>query len=213
MTAEAGQRIADRTIRLPKLNILAMQDALASAYLVRNQGLIPGKPIAEPFVYTTTRVRSPAPLHPTLAVSGVDIADLDASAPQKRTLAQHLTMLFETLLALNTQPDLSLQMVARYSYSLHKDLRPVTVPIALLPRAKVLVGPSGTTVGDDGIALAQLIADEARAIETWFRASSPSREQGRFTFDMTLLSNLTSEPLPLLNLDEMTLDLAYVQGI
>lgn len=65
LTAADGQAIAQRTVVLGAMSVLQRQDAWATIQVKRNQ-VLAGKPIADPFVYTTPKVRFAGPLFPTL---------------------------------------------------------------------------------------------------------------------------------------------------
>jgi hypothetical protein len=203
LSAQDGQAIADRTVVLPGMDVLHRQDAWASASISRNEELVPGKPSAAPFVYRTAEVRFANPLCPTLDVSDpIAIATIDSPShdPVTRSLLAQLQTLFEAVLAKNSQPQLTFQVEAMYAYSLNPQLSPVPLPV--LMQAPLTV--------DVGAGLQAMLADWAAAIELWFQSGRPTCG-GVLWFDLTIMSNLTERPMPLLRLRQLYLPLEYVQ--
>jgi LysM repeat protein len=213
LTAAAGQQIPARQIVLPKLNILQRQDAETTVVLKRNVELVPGNPSADPFVYSTGVVGFPNNYHPTLSNSTViDMSLLGATGGQHNvlTLSGQLGNLFSALLAKNTQPVLFFQMNCGYEFSLNAGLDPVAQPVFMQPLTGVEVMSGG--VGAD-LTLEQMVANWTGAIKLWYANYFPSTASAGFTFDLTVFSNLTEQPLPLLRLTNLSLDLVYITDL
>ena len=198
LPAADGQAISARTLRLPGLDILQRQSAKTTVYIERNRDLVRGKVTADPFVYQTSDVSFPEPLTPQIvSETPVDIAKI-GSPPSPRSLADHLTALFAALLANNTEPTLTLQVVTTYDQSLHPSLSAVTLPVMM--QAPLSVAVTGSGAGT----LAQMILDWSEAITLYFDAHAPA-SHGTLRFDLRVFSNLTKTPLPLVRLEDLFL--------
>jgi len=206
LTAETGQALTNRSVVLPALNILQRQDARISVYLTRNQELVPRRPSAPEFVYTTPKVSFANPVFPSITWDEpIDLARIgNGPGPFFRSLRQHLTALFAALLANDTQPTLSIQVQVSYRYTLTPFS---TISLPVLMQAPLSVATSGTGAGT----LEQMIATWSDAIEIWYASQGPSANQGTLGFDLLLLSDLTEEPLPLVQLSALSLALMYLQ--
>jgi hypothetical protein len=203
-----GQKIAARTVTLPGLDILQRQDAWASVRVTRNRQILEDRPpIADPFVYTTPRVRFADPLLPTVDSSTpVDIARVGPGGPS-RPLRTHLGALFDALLAgLPTTVDrMTIQLEAVYSYRINPALDPVELPIFLQPPLEAILSGS-----HPGITLSQMLTNWADALTWWFGSPPPSSQDGLFHFDLLIMTNLTAAPKPLLRLRELRLSLSDI---
>ncbi|MEW2354556.1 LysM domain-containing protein [Spirillospora sp. NPDC029432] len=204
LTAANGQAIPDRTVVIPGLHLLEQQDALASVTVERNRELVPGRPSADSFVYRTPAIRGAAPLQPSTDVSTVLEIPLigvpTPSQPAYRTLTGHLEAVFSALLVNTTEPALTAQVEVTYAYEANPGLTPVTLP--LLMQAPL------TTQRPDGD-LSRMLAGWAQAIHDWFQARTPICD-GTLGFDLTLMTNLTTRPMPLLRLRNLHLPIKYV---
>ncbi|MCP3140384.1 Ig-like domain-containing protein [Pyxidicoccus xibeiensis] len=208
LTAKEGQTIADRQVVLPELDLLERQDAWATVYLDRNRELVEGRPSAEPFVYTTPEVRFSSPLYPTNdALAVVNVAELGSGNPPKpitRTLPEQLQTLFDALLANNTQARLTFQVEVTYAYPLNPGLSDVTLPV--LMQAPLTVELKGSGPG----LLETMVSDWSAAIELWFSTYVP-KGGGTLWLDLTVMSDLTEQPMPLLRLRRLCLPVSAVQ--
>ncbi|HEY4442392.1 MAG TPA: LysM domain-containing protein, partial [Candidatus Elarobacter sp.] len=98
-----AQSFGPRTVLYPGLQILDLQDAQASAYLTRNQQLVPGRTTTNGFVYKTPEVSFTAPCRPTIVqTTPIDISAIPGPPALKipgapRSLSDSLTALFYTL--------------------------------------------------------------------------------------------------------------------
>ncbi|MGC3028960.1 LysM peptidoglycan-binding domain-containing protein [Burkholderia sp. DN3021] len=205
LTAANGQTIPDRTVRLPALDILQRQDAWSTVRVERNRELVPGKPSADAFVYTTPEVRFANPLFPTNdADAEVDVSKVPTGKPVSRPLQAHLDALFADLLANNTQPQIVAQVEVTYEYALNAALERVVLPV--LMQAPLTVNVAGTGAGT----LAGMTSDWAGAIDAWFSAYLPACG-GTLWMDLTLMSNLTGQAMPLLRLRRLMLPIRQVE--
>ena len=222
LTPEAGRPIADRQVVLPDMNILARQDAITSANIIRNQDIISGKTTAEPFVYTTSEVEFVNPFHPVQDVdTAVNIAEIGAQTPQKRTLAEHLSILFETLFANDPQATQTLQLECRYFYDINENLPEDNFPNSTIPRPLIslpvlLVPPTEFNVQTDWkvpqngcssgySASASFVCNLSNAINSWTKQNSPATNNGTLWIDLTILSDLTEFSMPLLRFRNLVL--------
>lgn len=209
LRAADGQIIADREVVLTEMDILQRQDAWSAVYIKRNEELVIGKATASPFVYTTPNVQFANPLHPTINVNRVfHIAEIDSpdGKPVHRTLDAQLTALFDALLRDNTQQYVTFQVVCSYEYPINQDLQSVPLPVLMQPPIKVDVKNQG---GVDRT-LPEMIASWASAIELWFDTHKPQLDNGTLWFDLYIMSNLTEQPMPLLRLRELQLQVKYI---
>ncbi|HTW83303.1 MAG TPA: LysM domain-containing protein [Candidatus Sulfotelmatobacter sp.] len=209
LSAGDGARISERLFRLPNLDVLQRQDAETSLYLTRNEELVDGHPSADPFVYTTPTVRFPDPLLPTLtnelAIDVSTILGTTTCDPVNRTLTEHLTALYAALFVNAGVPDSTIQFVAQYEHSLNAAMLPVSVPVCMMPPVQVAVADGGA-----GKPLADVVAQQAAAMQAWFDAHQPSVTRASYRFDLTLMSDLTQQPMPILNLTGLYLPVSTI---
>ncbi len=205
-----GASIARRKVVVPALNVLDKQDALASAFLIRNKDLVPGVQTAKEFWYTTGEIAFADPLYPTLDWQiEIDVAKIGSSTPVTRSLADQLQNMFVELLTNAPASGQQLQLECRYEYRVQSDLPPISVPVLFLPPMNFILDndgkiPAGGCPGNgQGNALCQVVG----GIVAWFDANPPSPAQGRLVFDLAMFSH-TPPPSPLLRLRTLTLALA-----
>ncbi|MFI6599275.1 LysM peptidoglycan-binding domain-containing protein [Nonomuraea sp. NPDC050536] len=203
-----GQKVPGRTVVVPDLDILERQDAWSSVWITRNERILPDRPpSAEPFVYTTPDISFTDPLLPTIdSATLVDIAQIGPGGPD-RTLDQHLSALFAALF--DDLPEgvetVTIQVEAVYTYRLNPILEAIELPIFLQAPLSVVVA------GDaPDHALKQMILNWTAALFSWFTDAPPNSADGTLRFDLTILSNLTRHPMPLLRLRNLTLAVTNV---
>jgi LysM repeat protein len=207
LSAADGQAISDRRVVLPEMDILQRQDAWSTVSIKRNEELVPDKPSAEPFVYTTPEVRFANPCLPTIDTGQeIDIAKIYSSnnQPIKRSLDQQLTALFTALLKDNTQKSATFQVECRYDYSINPELEPVSLSVLMQPPLSVNVK---SNEGKADETLTGMISHWTEGITLWFRTHTPKKDEGVLWFDLTIMSNLTDHPMPLLRLRKLKLKL------
>ncbi|SDF78063.1 LysM peptidoglycan-binding domain-containing protein [Chitinophaga filiformis] len=210
LPAATGQVIPDRTVIIPTMNILARQDAATTAFIRRNVELVPGKQSSEPFIYTTGTVEFSNPYHPTTDTdTPVDISTINAPSGQHNyaSLTTQLTNLFNALLEENSQDTVSFLMSCQYTYQLNASTANVGLPVIMQPIQSIQVKP-GATTGDKK--LADMIADWAGSIGVWYKSRNPVTTNAALWFDLTIFSNLTQQPLPLVRLRSLNLGVQYI---
>ncbi|NER39488.1 MAG: Ig-like domain-containing protein [Oscillatoria sp. SIO1A7] len=209
LKASTSQGIGPREVVLPNMNILARQDAETTVELKRNVGLVPCKTTASDFIYTTGKVGFANLYHPSIEHDEeVKIAEIGAGGPQNATLSQHLTNLFATLLKENSQDTLSFLMTNTYTYKFNSALEEIELPVIMQPMQSFDVKNSPGNSGET--TLAQAISSWSGSILDWFTVHKTSTQEGILHFDLTIFSNLTQKPMPLLRLDSLTLEVQYI---
>lgn len=206
LEAAKGQAIGPRTVILPGMQVLQRQDAWASVYLKRNETL-GGKVIASPFIYQTPEVRFATPLRPVIRSSKqMNIAALGSSDGKShpRSLTDQLSALFSVLFKSFPGGDVTIQMNISYRYALNSDLPPLNLPVLMLPPLSISVE------GTSQPSLASLISELSGAITEWFNVNQPVATSGALTIELTIMSNLTQNPMPLVDLDGLILPISYV---
>jgi LysM repeat protein len=206
LTAASGQMIGPREIVLPEMDIFQRQDSWPTIYLKRNEALVPGKQLADEFVYQTPDVKFANPFHPTIDSDvKLSIPCIGSPTPVTRSLQQQLETLFNALLKNNSEPTLTFQVEVNYLYSLSPGLiDPISVPVLMQPPLQVQIAVAGSDT------LEQMIVAWANAINLWFSTYTPKKEGGTYLFDIVAMSNLTSEPMPLLRLRNVILPIEYI---
>ncbi|PKE29433.1 hypothetical protein CWS43_15355 [Rahnella sp. AA] len=209
LTAKQAQNIAQRTVVLPGMQILSRQDAISTVHLTRNEDI--GGAINPPFIFTTPDVSFGNPLHPTVRSQQVlNIATLGAggSQPVTRSLDAHLTALFSALFAQSFSGDSTLQINVTYLYTLADALTgmPVPLPVLVMPPMTVNVDGNDPSVTP----LAQMISQLSSAVTDWAQAYQPSARGAQLVFEVTMMSNLTQNPMPLLDLTGLELPVEYI---
>lgn len=209
LTAALGRTIPGRAVLLPGLGIIERQDAQTTLHLTRNADIVPGKTIEDAFVYRTPEISFQGPLHPTLAVdTEINLATIFSSgpnAPIRRSFAEHLAAFYTALLQDAGTPDVTLQLSLYYGFSINDSISLVRLPVYLMP-------PSKTPIPDGGrfnVSTAP-IPNQASAWDAWFKDNLPSTRKGRLMLDLTVMSNLTAQPMPILKLSNAYLDYADI---
>ncbi|SNR54837.1 hypothetical protein [Puniceibacterium sediminis] len=209
LPAAIGRTIPGRRVVLPDLGILERQDALASVNLTRNADIVPGKVIAEPFVYRTPEIAFESPLHPTLMNdTPVNIATIYSTGPDvpvKRPFADQLAALYTALFRNAGTADVTLQLTLYYAYSINTGLEPVRLPVFLMP-------PTTLTLPAGGIfdTTTAPIPQQAAAWADWWATNLPSEEGGQIQLSLTVMSDLTEKPMPVLKLTGGYIDIKDV---
>ena len=199
LTASVGMNIPARTFVLPDLDILERQDAQAEVYITRNADLVPGKTIADPLVYMTPTVSFDQPLHPTLVVDDpINLATIFSTGPNnpvQRSLDCQLGLLYDALFANAGTDDVTLQASLYYEYEINSEISKVRLPVYLLPptRTQLRQGGSGTPLAD-------VITLQVAGWTGWFGTNTPVTTGGSLVVDLTVMSDLTARPMPILHL-------------
>ena len=181
LEASVAKNIRGRTFVLPDLDILERQDAQTEIYLTRNADIVPGKTIAEPFVYTTPRVSFEGPLHPTLVNDDlINLATIfsnsikDKPVPVLRTLQCQLSLLYEALFAKAGTDDVTLQLSLYYEYEINPAIERVRLPIYLMAPTKTAIRDGGS-----GVPIADIINMQVNGWQTWYDEFHPETKGGK----------------------------------
>ncbi len=214
LSAEDGRKIPGRTVVFPELNILSKQDAWASVHLSRNRNLMPDPKLetADPFVYTTSEIKFANPLHPRIdSIDPIEIERIDSpSEPRISSLAEHLGILFKALFKSVEGSTQTILMECGYSYSLNKKLPPVVLPVFFLPSTVMDIESdtkSSVAAGEDK----PLVVRIEEAVMKWFDENVPLAMDGVVRFDLTVISDMTRQQVPLLRLRNLTLDIDHIK--
>lgn len=152
----------------------------------------------------------PAPLHPTIdRDTPVNIATIDATSainPVSRPLDCQLGLLYEALMEHAGTDSVTMGLTVHYEYSLGASLPKVRLPVFMQAPMAVAITEVGT-----GLPLANLVAQESQLILDWFAQYLPSTTSGTLLFDLTVMSNLTAQPMPILHLRRLYLDLVNIE--
>jgi hypothetical protein len=97
------------------------------------------------------------------------------------------------------------QVETTYSYSVSPILSPVPLPLLMqAPLDVQVVGKTQPPSRD------QMVADWSAAIGHWFTCHRPAGTEGTLRFDLTIMSNLTKQAMPLLRLRDLELPIAFI---
>jgi hypothetical protein len=217
LSFKTAQAIPQRHLVLAGMQILDLQDALASAYVVRNADLVHGRTTNGAFVYQTPPVTFSSVCQPTISsAQPISIATIGVpkpvnpkDPPPKRSLADQLTALFTTLTNDATYNQMIVQIVVYDSYPITQTALPVKLPVLMQPPLNVAI--RGTAAR--ATPLADMITDLTAAIKGWFAGNQPSMTGNSLRFEVTIMSSLTQQPMPMLQLTNLDLLLAYVSDI
>jgi len=204
-----AQVIKRREVVIEGLNILQRQDAKSNILLKRNEELIPGKPSADDFVYQTPQVSFTNSLVPTIDHSiKFDISTIP-STTESKTLANYLGDFFKALFSTtNNTSTQTIQLECQYAYSLTDGLDKITLPVLMLPPT-VINPESDFDVPQGGCPSHEqteiFICELSNKILSWFNHTNPSTREAVFNFDLTVMSDLTEQPMPLIRLRSLYL--------
>jgi hypothetical protein len=201
LLASQAAKIAERTFVLPSLDILEHQNAEVSVYLTRNE-ILAGRKIADAFVYTTPTVSFADPLLPTLTNDKpIDLATInaiDGNTPVTRSLSCQLSELYQVLFQNSGTSSVTLSLTAYYEYAPSSQVPSVRLPVYLMSPTQVAVRDNGA-----GAKLAGIISEQALGCENWYRSLQPSTLNAQLQFDLTIMSDLTQQPMPILHLSSL----------
>ena len=206
LTQAEGQQIPDRKLVLPSLDVLQRQDAWTTVWVTRNEQILEeGPELAGPFVYTTTEVKFPEPMLPSLEDEHlIDIAGIGSGGPD-RTLTEHLAALFSALFADVPQgTEVLIGAEASYLYPVLADTDPVELPIFFQPLLPVVIAEKHDP-------LPVMTKDWSYVIDLWRGSEQPVTAGARLHFDLTIFSSLTKNSMPLLRLRNLDLAVANIR--
>lgn len=213
--ASEGLKIPRRSVVIPSLNILKVQDITSSAKISRNDfkvrlniassGPEEKKDIDSPFIYTTSTVGFANPYRPFIeSFKEVDISNIGLSNGQsrKKTLEEHLKALLTKLLADSAGSKLNLQLGCNYCFKVHREMPELSLPILLMPYRMV----------DEDNGIANLSQELSDLIIKWLNASLVRKDEGMLRFDLTVSTGMTETSMPLLKLHNLRLDSANISN-
>ncbi|HRW81883.1 MAG TPA: LysM domain-containing protein [Methanothrix sp.] len=220
LTASLGRAIPGRTVTLPQINVMEEQSARSTSWLSRNETLVPERKTASPFVYRTSEIQFANPHRPKLRSDDlIDISLVGSpdGEPVSRRLAEHLSSLFENLFKNQTtgsKDSFSLQLECSYEYRVNSELPWVTLPVLFVPSSSFDPSVPRRGRSSDQDTSGSFVSELSQEILRWFEENSPYEgKKGILKFDLTLLSNLTVQSMPLLRLSNLSLPLDWVTDL
>lgn len=196
LSAVQGQKIQKRKICIPKLNVVACQNAKASVNLFRNRDLIRDRVIEEELIYRTGEIGFESPLYISRSVD----QELNLAAYNEGrldTINRHLTRFFDVLLSSKTDIPIQIQMECSYCYHTNLNNSDIEIPVFL----QIPVSLMETEIG-------HMIRNWTDRIKEW--CSEHSEIDGWTTgnflkFTCILLTSMTQNPTELLKLSNLIL--------
>ncbi|GKX27675.1 hypothetical protein SH1V18_01550 [Vallitalea longa] len=199
LTVDEGLGISKRIIRVPNINVLSIQNAVTSSYMIRNKELIEGRITNEAFIYQTPVVSFTNPYIPKIDIwKIIPVASIKTGRPIEQILKDHLQDMI-TSIANGQINELMIQLECKYSYSINSNLTSIELPVLLLPAKKLKIDYDIPNITDN--------------ILKWFMRNKPNVEAGALWFDLMVRSNLTEYPMPLLRLRRLMLEVKYIKDI
>jgi len=192
LRADVGQAIPQRTVLLPQVSLFSCQSARATLYAEQNRNLVPGRTLAECFIFRTGEVTFPEPCFPLREVA--EEVDLSACLGRQGTIREHLDAFFASL---PRDTDALVQLQASHRHRLREGLPPVEAPIFLQTPVRLTAENRAT-----------LAAAWAEALSSWRKRRFDRldwREEEGLRLELTVLSRLTREPAPMLILKNCVL--------
>ncbi|MEQ9404784.1 MAG: hypothetical protein RIM99_14425 [Cyclobacteriaceae bacterium] len=204
LLAAEGQLIPERTIILAGLNVLARQDISTTVSIERNPELVPGRLTNPDFVYSTGKVGFANYYFPSFRHDrDVNIAALATGKAVKATLEMQFQHLFEALLAENKQTLLSFSLVTAYEYAVNALQNTIELPI-------MMQSIKSFELDDPQKAPLEMLDPWVKGIYDWLSENTPQKTDAKLLFGLTIFSNLTKEPKPLIQLSNLYLDLSDI---
>lgn len=196
---EAGKSgIRARTLVLKGMHIMDRNTVSGSAFITRNEELLPGKPMNQAFVMQGPACNLPAFSMALVRHDAVDITSFAPAGNLKYPLQQYLGFLFSWLLQKNKQAELDFSMAVSYEYTPDGTGMPVRIPVLLVPDT-MFTDPANRNAADPGI-----IASLAEAVNTWLQVNAPDQRNAALTMDLSLYRR-NGLPEPLLRLSGLYL--------
>ena len=213
LSAYVGQTKPEREVILPDLNIVVNQNACLYSHITRNEELIDGRPLAEPYVYRTGEKKLAHPIKPYLVrTERIEIGEVSGGI---MSLEEHLSTFLKTLFA-GCAPDSrqKIQLECLYSYRIsQQNFRP-SLPIALFPPLEMVLTDlyeisDNWTVGRYN-SKASMICNLTSRLWQAFSESPPRGDEGSIDFKLTIMSNQTADNVPLVDFQTISLDIGQV---
>ncbi|WP_294248526.1 hypothetical protein [uncultured Chryseobacterium sp.] len=183
-STEAGNNgIRSRTIALKGMNIIDRNTVSVSAFIKRNEELLPGKPVNQGFVMKSPTHILPAFFMEVMHHDAVDITSFAPAGHRTYPLQQYLSFLFSWLLQKNKEAELNFSMAVNYEYTLAGTGIPLQLPVLLVPDT-VLTDPANRNAADPEIAVSL-----AASVNTWLQTHIPDQENATLIMDLSLYRN------------------------
>ena len=217
LTWDEALEMPNRVVDISELDAIRYQNAWANLRIIRNLNLVgTDNPTREPFVYRTPVVQFRNPLRPLLDTSkAINVAKVPTGTIEKRTLAEHLSALFEAFFKGSPSQAQLVKLETRYAYALSgaASAPAIELPVLMVPPTEFQIPPdwqslSETTMG--GVDTAAFIATLALRITEWFDRNNPSPQSASFLFDLSAFSSLSNNSQPLVRVRNLVL---YVEDI
>jgi len=210
--------IPDRKLTFPDRDIVEQQNAWGAIWLTRNKELVPGRLTNPVFVYQTPQVRFTNMVTPLLVNTRPWPIDQIGSAdgqPRRRSLAEHIAMLFAMLFPASATQAYDIRVTCRYAFALAVGADDNTDLLSILP---VLLGPRFTiAAGAEMLAATQEFrASLVQAIGAWKDRNNPLQTKGMYIFSVAIFSNLGAASddgntrLPILRIEDLRLRLRSI---
>lgn len=208
-----AQTIQGRKVTVPGLNILENQDAKSTIYLKRNEELLEGRPSADAFVYQTPDISFTNSLLPTIDHSHrFDISTV-SSVNDSNTLAGYLSNVLKNLFGEKLQSSQTIQLECQYAYSVSEAVGEIRLPVLFLPPLRINpetdfnIPTGGCPMSDPG---ETFVCKLSNRILHWFNHNHPTQNKGEFQFDLTVMSHMTVNPMPLIRLRTLYLEVGKI---
>ena len=99
-------------------------------------------------------------------------------------------------------------MSCQYTYQINPGIIGISLPVMMQPLQDIQVKGVGNHT-----TLAEMIAAWAGSMTLWYNTVNPGTSGGTFGFDLTIFSNLTEQPLPLVRLRSLELGVEYITDL
>ena len=211
LPASVGRGIVPRKVTIPQLNILRWQSATATVSLNRNADLVSGRVTAPAFVYTTDETDFADPCRPLVRYDEeLRMSPTDGVEGTPRPLKEDLQNFFALLFVGNGESALGLKCRCEYSWRPSPELPPVRLPVMMQPIELIDVAQPPTGTGE--MTLQEMIDHWSSALLGWLNMHRPTGEEGRLCFDLEIFPAPAVEPMPLVHLSSLVLDLTERSG-
>ncbi|GIP08210.1 hypothetical protein J1TS5_03800 [Paenibacillus macerans] len=213
LSAYVGQNKPEREVVLPDLNIVVNQNACLYSHITRNEELIDGRPLAEPYVYRTGEKRMARPIKPYLVrTERIEIAEVSGGV---MPLEEHLSTFFKTLFGgCAPASKQKIQFECLYSYRIsQRNFRP-SLPITLFPPLEMVLTDlyeisDNWTVGRYN-AKASMVCNLTSRLWQAFSESPPKGDEGSIDFKITIMTNQTADDVRLVDFQAISLAIGQV---
>ncbi|HYI13234.1 MAG TPA: hypothetical protein VEK57_29580 [Thermoanaerobaculia bacterium] len=188
-------------IAIPDIEIAQRQSATTDAWIVRNANLIQGRTTNADFVYNTDPVA-----FSTAVVPLIHRATLATLQPAKEGL---ITTLVEVLAPIaNTGAGLSthLRLAASYSFSV------AFFKTEALPASEAVLLADALEIGGSPVHVTEVATLLAAGISAWYLAAPRPQAGALLNLALTLFGTLGSQQLPLVQIDQIPIDVSAVDS-